>query len=312
MAIFKDSFVSTAETKYLAFPTNVDGIRIVNQTVIDAGGADTGVIFEWDTSMAADTALQYVKLAADDSISPDMIASGGITAYDSSSEPVGAIVSTITAISAAATPVVTAIAHGLVDGDVIRLINPVGAQQLGGLDFTVTWVSADTFTLTNMAQIVAGTTASWRPLKFAPMFYPSTRVITAITAATSAVVTFSVDHDYVVGQQLKLSVPTIFDMVEMNGLTGTVTAVTDATVTLDIDSSAFTAFAWPLTADVAGGFDPAQAIPTGKDGNSDYMSVYNPVRNTATRGLILKAGTTSPAGDTGDVIKWVAYVADEC
>jgi hypothetical protein len=316
--IFKGSFVSTGATKYLEFPTNVEAIRITNATTIDAVGAGTGVIFEWDDSMAADTCLEYKKLAADNSLSPDMVATGGITAYNSSDNQVGPVHATITAIAAGGVPpIVTAIAHGLHTGDVVRLINVTGGQQLGSLDFSITeGVDADHFVLTNMSPIAAATNGSWRQLLYAPMFYPAERIITKISQAAQAIVTFSVTHDYVVGQRLDFRVSSAFGMTQMNGLSGTVVAIGAAdadgatnTVTVDIDTTAFTAFTFPITtADI---FTPAQALPSGKDGNSAYMSVYNPVHNTATRGLILKAGVDSPAGVVTNVIKYIAIVADE-
>lgn len=60
----------------------------------------------------------------------------------------------------------------------------------------------------------------------------------------------TVGHGMIVGQKVKLSVPAEYGMAEINGLEGNVTAIntTNNTITLDIDSSSFSAFAFPATA----------------------------------------------------------------
>lgn len=67
-----------------------------------------------------------------------------------------------------------------------------------------------------------------------------TKAITAITQAASAVVTVGAAHGFATGDLAYLS--GIVGMVEANGLVGEVTATAATTITVDIDSSAFTAY----------------------------------------------------------------------
>jgi len=310
---FHGKFTSTGVTEIIKLPTGCDWIEVKNYTTTAAAGAGTGIKFFWQEGMAADSAFETVKLAADQSASEVVVTTGGFTSVNSSVISLGAINATVTAISAAATPVVSAtfVAGSIVAGDTARLINIVGGQQVSGMDFTVGKVTGTTtFELAFMDQIVAATTGSYRVVKYTPLFSPGARFITKITSAAAAVVTFSVTHDFVVGEKLSLRVPANFDMVEMNNLVGTITAVSAAnnTVTLDIDSSAFTTFAWPLSADDR--FTPAQAVAAGRSTTAANLALPgNALSNDSYLGMALAAGTNSPAGATSDVIYWRAGVS---
>ncbi|MCH8137138.1 MAG: hypothetical protein IIB77_14280, partial [Proteobacteria bacterium] len=147
---------------------------------------------------------------------------------DTSLQTPGALFVTMTAISNAAIPVVTNTgANGLAAGDVVRLIDVTGGQQLGGMTFTVghNTLSNTTFSLDYMPQIVAATIGSWRKIIFNPIFYARRRFITGITAGASAVITLSATHQFTVGQAVRIVVPSDFDMVEIDGLIGNITAI---------------------------------------------------------------------------------------
>jgi len=305
-------FTADGNQKVLQLRSDVDWMKVYNYTTTAAGGAGTGVAFYWQRGMDSDTGIEYQKLAADESMSPVTLTSGGFTLVDTSANPVGALNSTVSAVSTAATPVVSATSTAtLQNGDIVRMINVTGAQQLGGIDFTIGSVVANTsFTLAHMAQLAgAGTTGSFRPINWDPIFYPRRRYISAITQASSAVVTLTVTHGYTAGQKVRFTVPTIYDMTEMDGLTGTITAVntTNNTITVDIDSSGFTAFAFPTTAEAAGGFTPAQVVPIGEAAEDGYQNLLDDAtENQSYIGMVLAAGTDSPAGALNDVIYWVA------
>jgi hypothetical protein len=122
----------------------------------------------------------------------------------------------------------------------------------------------------------------------------------------------SVTHDYIVGQEVRLIIPDAFGMVEANGLSGTILSITqNATnnlIELDIDSSAFTLFDFPLTA--VGAFSPAMVVPIGEDtaaalaAGTDILS--DATENRSYIGMQLAGGTSCPAGANADVIYWVA------
>ena len=164
-----------------------------------------------------------------------------------------------------------------------------------------------------MSQIVAGTTGSWKKISFNPLFYPRRRFVTKITGAASAVVTMSVKHGYLVGQKVRFIVPAAYGMIEMDGLSGTITAVdttvtTGNSITVNINSSAFTAFAWPLTAGVP--FTAAEVVPFGEDTAQAITSGVDPLNdateNTSSIGMTLTGGAGNPGGANTNVMYWVA------
>jgi hypothetical protein len=310
-------FTSTGANVTLQLRADVDWLKVYNYTQF-ANGTGTGQVVAaiWQRGMSAGTGLVYTKTATTLAAIPAALSSGGFTLVDSSVQTPGALNATITAISNAAIPVVSnSGTNGLVAGDVVRIIDVTSAKQLGGIDFTVGYntLTSGTFSLDYMAQIVAGTTGSWRKINFNPIFYPRRRVITKITKASSAVVTLSVTHGYKVGQAVRFQVPEAFGMVEMNGLLGTITAIDTTTtsgnsITVDIDSSAFTTFAWPTSSNVA--FTPAEVIPVGED-TAEALSAATDILSDATInesyiGMVLGGGAGGPAGASSDVIYWQA------
>lgn len=307
------SFTSDGTAQDIAVRSDIDWMEVINYTVADDDTQTTaiGVQYYWQRGMAADTGIEYKKSnAANAAQLTTALASGGFTLLDTSVQTPGALTSTITAISNAAIPVVTnSGTNGLSAGDVVRIIDVTGAQQLGGMDFTVgiNTLSTTTFSLDYMAQIVAGTSGSWRKINFDPQFYPRRRFITGITAASSAVITLSVTHGFTAGQAVRINVPSDYAMTEIDGLIGNITAVSTAnnTITVDIDSSAFTAFSFPLTAGVP--FTQATVVPVGETANSTYANTLDDATdNQSFIGMRLAAGTDSPAGANGDVVYWRA------
>lgn len=309
--ILQGSFTSDGTAKQLDIRSDVDWMEVDNYTQMATQQATgRGVQFRWQRGMAAGTGIEIKKTNSTDALNGVTMTTGGFTLLDTSVQTPGPLVSTITAISAATPPVVTTSApHGLIANDVVRLIDITGAQQLGGYDFTVGngTLTATTFSLDYMATIVAGTTGFFRKIPFQPQFYPRRRFVSAITAATSAVITMTVTHGFTAGQAVRIKVPAAFGMVQMNNLIGNITAIntTTNTITVDIDSSAFTAFAFPLTADVP--FDLAEVIPVGETANGTYANnLDDATDNVSIIGMLLGAGAQSPAGSASDVIYWRA------
>jgi hypothetical protein len=318
------TFTSTGNAQIIQLPTGVDYIRVYNETVSYAGGANTGAEFYWQRGMAQGRGTIYTKTAATNALQVGQIAAqSGFYLIDTTVNVPGPGVAT-TGITGALPPVVTTgSTAGLNNGDIVRLFAPAGALQLGGMDFTIGSVVANTsFTLPNMPAIVAATPAAgiYRRIPYDPYFYPSTRYITKISQATQAIVTLSVTHNYTVGQVIRFVVPVVtaaaYGMSELNGLQGTIVAVnaTDGTstntITVDIDTTGFTAFALPLTANPYHTF--AQVIPVGESTRAALAAVPQAnllggaTENQALFGLQLMAGTLSPAGANGDIIRWVA------
>lgn len=312
-------FTADGNVVNLSIRSEVDWMMVYNVTQAAASQTTAlGVKYYWQRGFPAGAKWTTLKSNAANAANLDAYStSSGFTLLDTSVVIDGSLVSTITDISNAAIPVVTnSGTNGLSAGQTVRLINVAGAQQLGGMDFTVgrNTLSATTFSLDYMAQIVAATTitGSWRVVSTNPLFYPARRFITAITKASQAVVTVSVTHSYKVGQAVRLIVPAIYDMTEMNGLLGNVVAITqnatNNSITLDIDSSAFTTFAFPITTEVP--FTFAEVVPVGEDTalalQESVDILTDATYNSGVVGMQLAGGAGNPGGAASDVMYWVA------
>lgn len=99
-------------------------------------------------------------------------------------------------------------------------------------------------------------------------FYPFRCDIDAISSiGDSILVTTSVDHMFVVGNQVSFSIPAEYGMRQLSGKTGYVTSVLNTDqIIVNINAVDFNSFITPVAA-----FDPAQVIPIG-DSNYGTLS----------------------------------------
>jgi hypothetical protein len=324
-------FVSNGATQILQLPSGVDWIKVRNWTTYTAGAAATvGIEFYWQKGMAAGDAmiLGYTGASVLASATALNAAVPGFTIIDSTNLAPGPLWTT-TAISNATPPLVTSTAGAvgtLANGDVVQFINSAGAQQLSGQYFTIAAVNAGagTFTIPFMPPIVASALGGfYRKLPYLSLFTPRVSLITNVTrpqdangVAGATIITLSTTNTLVVGQAVTFRIGLPYAMTQLNGLTGNIIAIGGAdsvgytnTVTVDIDSSGFTAFAFPLTA--APGFTPAQIVPFGETANAEILPT-NPnlfddaIVNSGYIGIALGAGAQSPAGVNGNVVYWQA------
>jgi hypothetical protein len=318
------SFTSTGASQLIVLPAGADYCHVYNETVLGAGGAGTGAQFYWRKGMTQGLGIVYNKTAATNALAPATIAANlGFFWQDTTVSTPGAAVA-LTGITNGNPPLVqTGNTAGLIAlSSIVRIYSTVGALQLGGMDFTVNTITpATSFELAYAPAIVNASpgAGTYRIIPFNPYFYPSTRYITKITQAAQAVVTLSVTHSYIVGQKVTFKIPTVtaaaFGMTQLNGITATIIRTGDAdtdgitnTITVDVDTTGYTAFALPLTA--APAFSYAMVVPAGENTaialNAGLNIYSDAMLNTGSVGLLLMAGNTGPAGVNTNVISWVA------
>lgn len=332
--VTQGTFTSAGVGVRIPVPSSIDYFRVQNLTQLATTNATgRGVMFEWygNGLVAADNAIEWKKTNSTDALNMVLATSGGFTYVTSSPVVEAQAANAITAISAANPAVVTQ-TNTYSNGDIIRIYNTTGDLTIAGMDFQISSASGSGYTLSGLANIsgngLAAATAGYtrRISKYAAV-EPEFLYITNISQATQAVVSTSVDPSayYVVGMKIHFSVPNSFGMSQMNGLTGKIVAVNAASVTgnvgaynltVDIDSSAFTAFAFPLTtlsptaqlfatlspAGASTQYNPITGVQTG------YDFAKQPFRTGQfTPYMYLAAGAQSPAGSTSDVIVWQAY-----
>lgn len=201
------------------------------------------------------------------------------------------------AISKAANAVVTTDTdHGLVSGNVVIFSNlyqtaTTGMQQLAGIPFVVTVLSATTFSIcwdttgSNYTAFDSDTSlnnmGSFKKILYPALYVPGVSFICDITLGSTTTVVTTAPHNFVVGQEVAFRIPSIpgvsppvWGPTELNSLPnvlipgspiyGYVVAVTDSvTFVVNIDSSSFTAFNnnYPFTSFV--GRTPPQVVAVG-------------------------------------------------
>lgn len=306
------TFTSTGVLENIDLPSGYTEFEMTNITDIGSAAAATPVMKAEGTSvMASGSAIFATKTNGATTIDiSDTTLTGGFTfVEDSGSELLGAENTTISAITNASPPVVSLTSTtGLASGDVIRLFNTTSALQLASMDYTIDTVVTNTslnLAFVGTAPGSAAVLGTLRRVPFDPRYYPRRRFITAVTAATSAVLTLSVTHGFTAGQAVRIKLPAAWGMIEMDNLIGNITAIntTTNTITVDIDSSSFTAFAYPNSATAGTGVELPQVVPFGETANGTFANnLDDATDNQSFRGV--QVGTTVQT--TGKLYQWVA------
>ena len=247
---------------------------------------------EWFSSMAQGS---YLALGQPSSTGTGVVTyasqgtSGGFTFINQANPPTFTKVA-ITAVNGTTFVVLTGTTTGINVGDFVRLINVVGGHQISGPNlYQVTAVSASTSITLGYAASAAsaglvvanGTTGFYQKVYPTP-FYPNTLPVAYITQATQAVVYFFRQNPYTPGELVDFQIPTPYGMTQLSNLTANsgsgpftnnpsgaarVLSVTNSatvsSITIDIDTTGFTAFQYPTSAAFAGGSSPAVCIPAG-------------------------------------------------
>lgn len=320
------SFTSTGAGVKIPLPSSADYFKTWNVTQLAATNPNTVTNGEWfgpkfgAGASAAGTGIKTVKTTA--MLQSAFAANTGFTYVTSAPVVEAQAANAITEITAAS-PAVVSQANTYSNDDVLYLYNTTGMLQIAGMPFQISSVSGSGYTLIGLRAVgfaAAGTAGFTRRVSKFNAVEPEYLYITEITQATQAVVRTSVDptQHYVVGMKIHFSVPYSFGMTQINQMTGKILAVSAAnyTVTVDIDSTAFTAFAFPAstsspTAQLFATYSPAGAS-TQVDPVTLVQTGYDFQKQAFRTGefvpyLFLTGGAQSPAGAANDVINWMSF-----
>lgn len=320
------SFTSAGVGVKIPIPSSADYFKTWNVTQLAASNPNTVTNGQWFGSKfgaGASPAGQGIKTVKTTSMLDSAFAAGTGFTYVTVAPVIEAqSANAITGITAASPAVVTQ-TNTYSNDDILQFYGTTGMLQIAGMPFQISSASGSGYTLIGLraAGFAAPATAGYtrRISKFSAVM-PDVLYVTEVTKATQAVVRFSVDPSqrYSVGMKIHFSIPYSFGMYELNGLTGKILSIdaTNYTMTVDIDSSAFTTFAFPAstssptaplfaTAAPAGAstqYDPVTNVQTG------YDFKLQPFRTGEfTPYMYLAGGAQSPAGAANDVINYMAY-----
>lgn len=265
-----------------------DWVIVKNLTNWGDTTAITALQSEWFSGMAQGSYIGLSQTVTTDALATAAGIAGGFTFIDQTNPPTFPRVA-ITAINGTTGVVSTGNTAGLAIGDLVRLINVTGALELSTTLFAITAITANTsITLGMFASAVSaglvianGTTGFYQKV-YPGFMYPKLSPVLYITQATQAVVYFARPNDYTPGELVDFQIPTPFGMTQLSNLTGksgqsalgpnpsgaarvlsVVNTATVSSITIDVDTTGFTAFVYPTSAAFAGGNSPAVCFPAG-------------------------------------------------
>lgn len=287
----------------------------------------------WEKSMSQGTAkgIRQTSDGANPAMIATFVSSNGISTYDTVNPPTFAAL-TATAITGMAGTFIVSMANTgtIAVGDYVRLYATTGELQIAGYTFQVTAVTTNvSITLGYMAsggQTFAADATAAQVIKFIPnRMYPRWRYIAAITQAAQGVVFFTEKNNFTPGEIVSFRVPSEFGMDEINNRQARVLSVTNSStvssITLDLDTSGFTAFNFPTSAVAAAGISPAVCVPSSSgvvpfNGSATVpqqppgTNLLDAFDDRNTRIIHFGAGLFT-AGTTGDIWMWQAYKYDQ-
>lgn len=334
-------YTSDTTAQNIPLPDRPDYFFVEDST--NWGAANTAVAAmksEWFRGMANGSYLQTGQIsaaAASNYMYGASGTSGGFTFIDESNPPTFANVA-VTAVTGTTTWVVsTGTTTGLAVGDLVRLINITSMQQFSGPAlYQITAISAGvSFTLgyaataktAGMVCAANGTTGFYKKV-YPSRFYPGLREVAHITQATQAKVYFFRENDFTPGEMVDFQIPTSYGMFELSNLTRnpagparvlTVTnTATESSIVLDLDTTGFTAFTIPATADFTASASPATCFPAGSGvvpfNGSATVPQSPPGTNLVdafdNRSQFIMNLGTSVVGANDAVMRWVAIKGD--
>lgn len=102
------------------------------------------------------------------------------------------------------------------------------------------------------------------------LFVPARKVLVSVTNTVRAIVTVTVDHDYITGDIVRMYIPDGFGMYQMNHLFAPVEIIDATSFFIDIDSRDFEPFVIPV-----GSKQSAQCIAIGEVNEELLGAVHN-------------------------------------
>lgn len=264
-----------------------DWVVVKNLTNWGDTTAVTGIQSEWFSGMAQGSYVGITQTVTTNALSSNAGASGGFTFVDQTNPPTYAKVA-MTAVNGTTFVVSTGTTTGINVGDFVKLINVVGAHEISGILFQVTAVSAGVSITLGMAAtavgagwtIANGTTGFYQKV-YPGFMYPALRQVLYVTQATQAKVYFGRPNDFTPGELVDFQIPVPYGMTQLSNLTATpqggptgnkpgaarvlqtINSATESSIVIDYDTTGFTAFAYPTSANVALGASPATCFPAG-------------------------------------------------
>ncbi len=323
----------------IALPARPDWFFVKDLTNWGAQSTAANPIYsEWFSNMNAGAYLalgQPSSTGAGVTTFASQGTSGGFTFIDQTNPPSFVKVA-VTSVNGTTFVVATATTTGVNVGDYVRLINITGALEISGPTlFQVTAVSAGVSLTLGFAAtaatagwtIASGTTGFYQKV-YPSNFYPTALPVLYVTQAAQAKVYFARQNNFTPGELVDFQVPTPFGMTQLSNLTAqprgaarvllSTNTTTESSITLDLDTTGFTAFVYPVSASFAGGASPPTCFPAGSGivpfNGSASIPLSPPGTNLVdafdNRNQYVMQIGTSAVGIASAKMQWFAFKSD--
>ncbi len=122
------------------------------------------------------------------------------------------------------------------------------------------------------------------------------KAISTISNSYPMIVTTIQDHHYRAGMRVRFNIPGMFGMVQLNSVESQVLSITNNTLTVNVDSSNFTPFAYPsplpeaytppvVVPDASGAYLPPLPLPYGNQDSFEGVEYNNGLINDPINGM---------------------------
>ena len=280
----KGSFTSTGDAKVINLPFQPDYVELINYTASAAFTDHRVLSAQWDVNMGQGYAITQVK---NTTYQTDSVVANGISTFSAGKMlQFGAQKQVVTSTKGSTTSFQVT-AHGYAVGDVVLFEGlwqsaTTGMPQMAGIpmrvttvtdanNFIVTWNSNDAV-YTNLSGSPVG--AKVMKVLYPYLYLPGVTYINSVTTGTTTTVTTTTDHNLVVGQEVAFRIVSPWGTTQLNSLPnvnipgqpiyGYVIAVnSNSSVTVNINSTGYTAFTTYVTVANTAGLTPPQMVAVG-------------------------------------------------
>ena len=226
--------------------------------------------------------------------------------------------------------VTTTTNHNLSTGDSVLITQTTGMLQISGVVYTVTVISPTTFSINvdGSGFAAPATGGQVKQLLYPDLYIPEGTSITGVTTGVTTTIQTALVHSFVPGNEIFFVVSPAWGMIQLDSQnvvnnTGIpqqayVISTTAQSVTVNVNSTGYTAFAYPTSAAYAmpgSAVTPAQALSAGDQntGYSGFPPIVPPITipgayTPNTRQGILFGPNVIP--HAADVIHWRAIYPD--
>jgi hypothetical protein len=266
-----------------------DWVFVKNLTNWGDDTAIAGIESEWFSGMAQGSFISMDQAVTTGALSSNVGTSNGFTFIDQTNPPTYTKQVITTGVNGSTFVVTTTNTTGINVGDFVRLINVTSALELSGFLYQVTAVSAGTSVTLGYAATAATAkgstygngTGGYLQKVYPGFMYPALRQVMFISQATQAKVYFARQNDFTPGQLVDFQIPSAYGMTQLSNLTAkakqnafgnpsgaarvlsVTNSASESSITLDYDTTGFTAFTYPSSATFASNSSPPTCFPAG-------------------------------------------------